>query len=137
MITAKVTADRISAESLVAIVKADEAGAIVTFSGEVRDHDKGRAVAALNYEIHPSAQNVIERIANEVAKSHEIVNVALAHRYGEIPIGESAFVVAVSAAHRGPAFACCEELVERVKAELPIWKHQTFTDGSFEWVNSA
>lgn len=137
MITAKVTADRISAESLVAIVKADEAGAIVTFSGEVRDHDKGRAVAALNYEIHPNAQNVIERIANEVAKSHEIVNVALAHRYGEIPIGESAFVVAVSAAHRGPAFACCEELVERVKAELPIWKHQTFTDGSYEWVNSA
>ena len=62
---------------------------------------------------------------------------AVAHRYGLIPIGESAFVVAVSSAHRGPAFACCQELVERVKAELPIWKYQEFADGSTEWVNSA
>jgi len=119
------------------LVKLDEAGAIATFSGDVRNHDKNKAVISLNYEIHPTAQSVIEKITNEVASKYEVKAVAVAHRYGLIPIGESAFVVAVSSAHRGPAFECCQELVERVKAELPIWKYQKFADGSTEWVNSA
>ena len=74
---------------------------------------------------------------SEVSHQHEVENVAIAHRFGAIPIGESAFVVAVSAAHRAAAINCCEELVERVKAELPIWKHQVFENGESEWVNSA
>ena len=137
MITALVTEEIISAEALAAQVKSAEAGAVVTFSGDVRNHDKGKGVTSLNYEIHPSAQAVIEKITNEVAAKHEIVNVSVAHRFGPIPIGQSAFVVAVAAAHRAPALAACEELVERVKAELPIWKYQEFTDGTTEWVNSA
>lgn len=137
MITAQVTENLISAETLAASVKSDTAGAVVTFSGDVRNHDKGKEVSTLNYEVHPSAQSVIEKIASEVVAKHDVVNAAVAHRYGAIAIGESAFVVAVAAAHRGPAFACCNELVERVKAELPIWKYQEFADGSTEWVNSA
>jgi len=137
MITAQVTEAPISVETLAASVKSDRAGAIVTFSGDVRNHDKGKEVAALSYEIHPSAPTVIRKITEEVCAKYEVVNVAVAHRYGEIPIGESAFVVAVSAAHRIAALNCCEELVERVKAELPIWKYQSFSDGSTEWVNSA
>lgn len=137
MITAKVTESLITAEDLTAEVKSDKVGAVVTFSGDVRNHDKGKMVTSLNYEVHPSAQKVIEKITNEVATKHEILNVSVAHRYGPIPIGESAFVVAVSAAHREPAFAACQELVERVKAELPIWKYQEFADGTTEWVNSA
>ena len=137
MITAKVTELIITAEALAAEVKSDAAGAVVTFSGDVRNHDKGKSVTSLNYEIHPSAQQLIEKISNEVASKHEVINVSVAHRYGAIAIGESAFVVAVAAAHRAPAFACCEELVERVKAELPIWKYQEFQDGTTEWVNSA
>ena len=137
MIIAKVTESKISAAELSDLIKSDRAGAIVTFSGDVRNHDQDRAVETLFYEVHPSAQSVIEKISKEVAAKHEIESVAVAHRFGAIPIGESAFVVAVSAAHRAPALKCCEELVERVKAELPIWKFQTFTDGSSEWVNSA
>lgn len=137
MITAKVTESVITAEALASQVKNDGAGAVVTFSGDVRNHDKGKGVTSLNYEIHPTAQSVIEKITNEVVAKHDVVNVAIAHRYGVIPIGESAFVVAVAASHRAPAFKCCEELVERVKAELPIWKYQEFTDGTTEWVNSA
>ena len=137
MITAKVTEDLISANLLTQLVEDPRAGAIVTFSGDVRNHDKGKEVHTLNYEIHPSAQDVIEKIANEVAAKYEITNLATAHRYGAIAIGESAFVVAISAPHRGPAFECCRELVERIKSELPIWKFQTFADGSTEWVNSA
>lgn len=137
MITALVTEEIISAEALAAQVKSAEAGAVVTFSGDVRNHDKGKGVTSLNYEVHPSAQAVIEKITQEVAAKHEIVNVSVAHRFGPIPIGQSAFVVAVAAAHRAPALAACEELVERVKAELPIWKYQEFIDGTTEWVNSA
>lgn len=137
MITALVTESNITAELLAAKVKSNEAGAVVTFSGDVRNHDKGKSVTSLNYEIHPSAQSVIEKITTEVAKHHDVINVAVAHRYGAIPIGESAFVVAVAAAHRVSALAACEELVERVKAELPIWKYQEFADGTSEWVNSA
>ncbi len=137
MITAEVTKANISAEVLAAMVKSQRAGAVVTFSGDVRNHDKGKVVSKLSYEIHPSAATVIEKLAAEVAAKHEVENVATAHRYGEIPIGESAFVVAVSAAHRKAALAACEELVERVKAELPIWKYQEFADGTTEWVNSA
>ena len=137
MITAKVTEERITAEVLSASVKSDVAGAVVTFSGNVRNHDKGKSVTSLNYEVHPSAQSILAKIVNEVVTKHDVVNVAVAHRYGAIPIGESAFVVAVASSHRGPAFACCNELVERVKAELPIWKYQEFADGTTEWVNSA
>jgi len=137
MITAKVTEERITAEVLSASVKSDVAGAVVTFSGNVRNHDKGKSVTSLNYEVHPSAQSVLAKIVNEVVTKHDVVNVAVAHRYGAIPIGESAFVVAVASSHRGPAFACCNELVERVKAELPIWKYQEFADGTTEWVNTA
>jgi len=137
MITAKVTTDPIFAEQLAKEVRSPEAGAVVTFSGEVRNHDKGRIVNGLTYEIHPSAQSVIEQITNEIAQKFEIKSVSVAHRYGAIAIGESAFVVAVSAAHREAALDCCEALVEKVKAELPIWKFQEFADGSSEWVNSA
>ena len=137
MITAKVTESIISAQDLAEKVKSEIAGAVVTFSGDVRNHDKGKKVKSLNYEIHPSAQSVIEKITKEISDKHEVVNVAVAHRYGEIPIGECAFAVAVSAAHRGAALSCCEEIVERVKAKLPIWKYQAFEDGTTEWVNSA
>ena len=137
MITAQITESKISAEVLASTVKNEATGAVVTFSGDVRNHDKGREVSVLVYEIHPSAPKVIEKIAEEIAAKYEVTNVATAHRYGAIPIGESAFVVAVSAAHRRAALDACEELVERVKAELPIWKYQEFADGTNEWVNSA
>ena len=137
MITAQITESKISAAVLASTVKSEATGAVVTFSGDVRNHDKGREVSALVYEIHPSAPKVIQKIAEEVAAKYEVANLATAHRYGVIPIGESAFVVAVSAAHRKAALDACEELVERVKAELPIWKYQEFADGTNEWVNSA
>ncbi|MFM8922242.1 MAG: molybdenum cofactor biosynthesis protein MoaE, partial [Candidatus Nanopelagicaceae bacterium] len=106
MITAQVTESKISAEALAAIVKSASAGAVVTFSGDVRNHDKGREVTSLVYEIHPSAPTVIESITNKVALKYQVENVATAHRYGAIPIGESAFVVAVAAAHRDAALKC-------------------------------
>jgi len=67
----------------------------------------------------------------------EIEKVAVSHRYGDIAIGETAFAVAVSAAHRQAAFEACSAIVNEVKDKLPIWKYQKFTDGTDEWVNCA
>ena len=137
MITALVSASPISASTYGALVASDAFGAVVTFSGDVRNVDQDKEVISLTYEIHPSAQEVLLTIVTEVADKYDIVNVAVVHRYGAIEIGESAFVVAVSAVHRGPAFLACSELVDQVKARLPIWKYQVFADGSDQWINCA
>ena len=137
MITALVTKEKISVASLTQSLKTDQAGAVATFSGDVRDNDGDKSVTSLTYEIHPSAQSVIDEITHRIAAKHDVLGVAVAHRYGEIPMGETAFAVVVSAVHRGPAFAACEEIVSIVKSELPIWKYQVFADGTNEWVNSA
>jgi molybdopterin synthase catalytic subunit len=137
MITALVTKEKISVASLTQSLKTHQAGAVATFSGDVRDNDGDKSVTSLTYEIHPSAQSVIDEITHRIAAKHDVLGVAVAHRYGEIPMGETAFAVVVSAVHRGPAFAACEEIVSTVKDELPIWKFQVFADGTTEWVNSA
>lgn len=136
-ITTLLTTDVISVDRLADEVASHSAGALVTFSGNVRDHDHGKSVKSLRYEIHPSSSRILAEIVEAVASCHEVTGVAVAHRYGEIPIGEAALVVAVAAAHRGDAFATCSELVDEIKAKIPIWKHQLFTDGTDEWVNCA
>lgn len=137
MITSKVTDHHISSAQLAEEVSNLEAGAVVTFSGEVRNHDNDREVSRLTYEIHPTAHIVIQNIAEEVASRHEITGLAVNHRFGAILLGETALAVAVSAVHRKSAFECCMELVDRIKKDLPIWKFQEFSDGTSEWVNSS
>lgn len=137
VVTAQVTTELITVEKFISEVKTNSAGATVSFCGDVRDQDHGKQVVSLKYEIHPSTQEVLQRVVQEVANRHDVLKVAVAHRYGMVPIGESALVVAVSAAHRAAAFAACSELVNEVKAQIPIWKHQVFADGTDEWVNCA
>lgn len=137
MITTKVTDNSIDTAALTISVQDKSAGAIVSFDGRVRNHDKNKSVEKLVYEIHPSAHEVLDETVRQICDVYEVVNVIAIHRFGNIPIGESAFFVAVSAAHRGQALQCCEEIVERVKAQIPIWKYQEFSDGKSEWVNSA
>ncbi|NCZ57728.1 MAG: molybdenum cofactor biosynthesis protein MoaE [Actinobacteria bacterium] len=132
-----VTDQVISAAHLATLVQDNKSGAVVTFSGEVRNHDGGKDVATLTYEIHPSAQEVLASIVSEVSARFAVNDIAVAHRYGDIAIGECAFAVAVSADHREAAFNACSALVNTVKEKLPIWKHQVFTDGSDQWVNFA
>lgn len=129
--------DPISVEDLRLLVADPAAGASVVFTGDVRDNDHGRSVVALTYEAHPRAQLVLEEVAREVADSHDVIAVAVAHRHGPIPIGESALVAAASARHRQEAFDACIALVEMTKERIPIWKHQQFDDGTDEWVNCA
>lgn len=131
------TSGEISSTSSIQQVQSDSCGAIVNFVGNVRNNDHGKEVSSLSYEIHPQTESILVQVVNEVASRHKVSKVAVAHRYGEIPIGESAFIVSVSASHRGEAFAACAEIVDEVKARIPIWKHQVFADGTDEWVNCA
>ena len=113
------------------------AGAVAIFIGAVRDHDHGRAVTALSYTAHPSAQAELSRVAEKIAASYSIVSLAVAHRTGDLQIGDLAVVAAVGAEHRDVAFAACHALVDELKATVPIWKHQFFIGDESEWVNSA
>ncbi len=132
-----VTDDSIDVAAMRAAVAHPAHGAIVVFEGVVRDHDGGRAVRALEYEIHPGAQEALERICASVQDDAPDVRLAAVHRHGPLGIGDIAFAAAVSSAHRDRAFTVCAILVDRVKAQLPIWKRQVFDDGSHEWVNFA
>jgi molybdopterin synthase catalytic subunit len=127
----------ISVAEVEALVADRTAGAVVSFSGDVRDHDHGRDVAHLEYEGHPTAAAVVAEVAREVAERHDVVAIAVLHRVGPLQVGDSALVAAVSSAHRAEAFRACADLVDEVKHRLPVWKHQVFTDGTDEWVNCA
>jgi molybdenum cofactor synthesis domain-containing protein len=136
VIRAVVTEDPLDVEEHARVVAQPAAGAVVSFSGVVRDHDGGRAVRALEYSSHPAAGDVITRVAAQIAAAHpEVLGLAVSHRIGPLAIGDSALACAVAAAHRGAAFAACAALVDEVKLQLPIWKRQEFSDGSEEWVN--
>jgi molybdopterin synthase catalytic subunit len=121
-----------------ALVAHEAAGAVVGFSGVVRDHDGGRGVIRLEYSAHPLAQQTLNEVADEIARSCTGVRaIAVSHRIGTLHIGDAALVAAVAADHRQAAFETCALLVDTVKARLPVWKHQFFSDGTEEWVNSA
>ncbi|HVW40369.1 MAG TPA: molybdenum cofactor biosynthesis protein MoaE [Amycolatopsis sp.] len=134
---AQVTEQPLSVESHAELVDDRAAGAVVTFGGVVRDHDGGKSVRKLYYEGHPTAGDVLARVVAEGAGRRAGVRaVAVSHRLGALEIGDVALACAVSADHRGEAFAACAELVDEVKSRLPVWKHQHFADGTDEWVNS-
>ncbi|MFC0546966.1 molybdenum cofactor biosynthesis protein MoaE [Kutzneria chonburiensis] len=136
VVRAEISETPVSAEEHAALVNDRAAGAVVTFEGVVRDHDHGRGVTELEYSGHPSAKDVIAEVAAEVAARHpEVRALAVSHRLGHLAIGDVALACAVAAGHRREAFVVCAELVDEVKAKLPIWKRQVFTDGSDEWVN--
>lgn len=120
------------------LVGHQSAGAVVGFVGMIRDHDGGRRVVRLEYSAHPSADQVIGEVVADVARrSSGVRAIAASHRVGALHIGEAALVAAVAADHRQAAFATCAELVDTIKARLPVWKHQFFDDGTEEWVGSA
>ncbi|MSO27403.1 MAG: molybdenum cofactor biosynthesis protein MoaE [Candidatus Nanopelagicales bacterium] len=133
----EVTEQPLDARAMQALVADPAAGAVVTFSGDVRGIDHGREVLTLTYEGHPTAAAVLRQVAEEIAGQFELIGLAVAHRVGELQITDAALVAVVSTGHRGEAFLACQALVDLTKAKLPVWKHQVFIDGTDEWVNCA
>ena len=111
-------------------------GGLTLFVGRVRDHDHGKGVAGLDYSAHPSALDRLYDVCGRVAEEYDVQGVAAVHRTGSLDIGDIAVVVATASAHRGEAFAASRALIDTLKAEVPIWKHQRFSDGTEEWVGT-
>jgi molybdopterin synthase catalytic subunit len=111
-------------------------GGLVLFVGRVRDHDQAQGVTGLSYSAHPSALERLQEVCERIADAHDVTAVAAVHRVGDLEIGDLAVVVATTAGHRGSSFEASRALIDTLKAEVPIWKHQRFVDGSDEWVGS-
>jgi molybdopterin synthase catalytic subunit len=112
------------------------AGGSVLFVGTVRDHDSGKDVDRLGYTAHPTAEQRMREVAGSVAERWPVTAVAAVHRVGDLALGDLAVVVAVACPHRGEAFEAARALIDELKATVPIWKQQIFSDGSEEWVGT-
>jgi len=130
---ARISSEPLDPAVVDAAVAGAEHGAVVVFTGVVRNHDGGRSVSALQYQAHPDAEAFLRRCCEDVATTSGLP-VAAVHRVGDLTIGDLALVAAVAAPHRAEAFTTCAELVERIKSEVPIWKRQHFPTGVSEWV---
>lgn len=129
------TDQTIDIPSLAAELHDSAAGAEVTFDGRVRNHNDGHAVSRLEYQAYPAlALATGRRILEEEAERHGILRAMAVHRTGPLEIGESAVWVGVASAHRGAAFDAARAIMERLKYELPVWKKETYSDGSTDWV---
>jgi len=129
----------LSVDEVFAAVGDDAAGGIALFVGTVRDHD-GRpdvAVTGLSYSAHPTAQAELRRVAEKVAADFPVRALAAVHRVGDLRVGDIAVIVAVACPHRAEAFAASRRFIDDLKHEVPIWKHQVFSDGTEEWVGAG
>ncbi len=122
-------------ERLVRAVRSSGSGGLVTFVGYVRDtSDDDRPVTGLSYEAHVElALAEMRAIGAEASERFGPARVAIAHRIGELAIGEAAVAIAVAAAHRGIAFDACEYAIDELKRRVPIWKKEHYTGGDARW----
>jgi len=140
VVIAEVTEAPLSLDELMDADGSPSAGAVACFVGRIRDHDPEASgeVVALDYTGHPDAGRIIGEIAARVASEVDADGaalVAVAHRIGRLQIGDAALIACVSSPHRELAFRLCAELVEQVKRDLPIWKHQHEASGRAVWSN--
>ncbi|WP_425916911.1 molybdenum cofactor biosynthesis protein MoaE [Acinetobacter sp. TSRC1-2] len=115
-----------------------ECGGIGVFIGTVRNHHEGKAVKALKYTAYaPVAEKMIRQIEQEIQAKYGVSYVRVIHRVGALDISDKAIIAIAYAAHRREAFAACEEAVERVKHEVPVWKEEFYLDGSSQYVEGC
>lgn len=112
------------------------AGGYAGYEGWVRDFNEGRPVSALYYEAYASmAEREMGRIIDEAKARFEIRDAECIHRVGQLAVGDIAIWIGATAVHRGPAFDACRYIIDEVKLRAPIWKKETYADGTEAWVN--
>jgi molybdopterin synthase catalytic subunit len=131
-----IRAEPLSIDECFQAVRRPDAGGIALFVGVVRDHDRDRGVRELEYSAHPDAERELARLADEIEEAFPVCALAAVHRVGRLDIGDLAVVVAVSCPHRDEAFGAARRLIDDLKATVPIWKRQVFSDGEIEWVGA-
>jgi len=134
VIDVKITAEPLVLEKAIDLIRSEENGAEISFSGVVRNNNLGRKVLFLEYEAYPDmAEKVLQKIGEDACKDYDISNIVLWHRTGHLEISEVSMVIAVSAPHRAAAFEACRDAVEKVKALAPVWKREVW-EGGKEWI---
>lgn len=126
----------IGLDECVHAVSRQEAGAVATFVGVVRNHNHGQPITLLEYQAYESmAVKEMQRVAQGIAEEIPGVQLAALHRVGALKVGEVAVICAASAAHRDAAFLACRALIDRIKAQVPVWKREHGPDGPYwaEW----
>lgn len=127
----------IDADAMKQLVNTPEAGAYVAFEGWVRESNEGKQVTALEYEAY---EELAVKEGNKIlieAKQFDILKAYCVHRTGPLKIGDMAVMVVVSSAHRKEAFGACEFIINEIKKRVPIWKRESYVDGTTSWVNCA
>jgi molybdopterin synthase catalytic subunit len=133
--SATVTRDPIDAAALLESVPGASDGAVLLFLGVVRDHNKGRAVSALEYEAYDAmAAAELERIVAEARERWAVGDIAAVHRVGALEVGEASVAIAVASPHREEAYAASRYVIEELKRRLPVWKREGYVDGERAWV---
>ena len=114
-------------------VMTDADGAYVLFVGVVRNHSRGRQVTGLEYQVYaPMAEAQLRRLIDEVGKRWGL-RCAILHRFGYLAVGEASVVICAAGAHRAAAFEACQWTIDTLKADVPIWKKEFATDGTY-WI---
>jgi molybdopterin converting factor subunit 1 len=130
----RLTDQPVSLDALVAEVASPDAGAIATFTGTTRSRSRERSVKYLDYEAYEGmAEAELERIVGVLHEKYELCAVSITHRTGRVEIGETSVAIAVSAPHRGDAFAACREAIDTLKETVPLWKKEVYVGGE-EWI---
>ena len=133
----RVTAEPLSLDAVVGEVQRDEAGAVATFLGTVRNRSRDRNVLYLEYEAYEGmAEQTMAELADELAERHELLAVAIHHRVGRVEIGEPSVAIAVSSPHRAAALAACREAIDTLKGRVPLWKKEVY-EGGEEWIGQG
>ena len=133
----QITNDVLDPTALHNLVLSPQAGAVSLFVGVVRDNNLGRDVHYLEYDAYPAmATNVMRQIADEMHERWDVLEIAMHHRIGRLEIGEASVAVAVASAHRGEGIEACHYGIDRLKAIVPIWKKEVWTDGE-EWIEGS
>ncbi|MEM9304666.1 MAG: molybdenum cofactor biosynthesis protein MoaE [Pseudomonadota bacterium] len=131
-----ITADAIDPVACYAQLQDHSCGACVTFEGWVRNHQDGREVRSLEYEVyHPLAVSEGERVIAEARARHPVTHALCVHREGHLELGDLAVWVGVSSPHRDESFLAARMVIDQIKVRLPIWKKEHYLDGDSGWVN--
>jgi len=133
----QLTREPIDEQALLAAVSDPTCGAVMSFSGTVRNHHLSRRVNKLAYEAYiPMAMGELERVVEAVKRKWpEIRGVQIIHRFGEMQVGESSIFLTVAAPHRAEAFEALRHLIDRIKRDVPIWKKEFYEDGASDWLH--
>jgi molybdopterin synthase catalytic subunit/molybdopterin converting factor small subunit len=133
----RLSAEPLSLDAAVREVQRDEAGAVATFTGTVRNRSRGRDVVSLEYEAYEGmAEQTMAELAAELERRYDVCEISIHHRVGRVEIGEASVVIAVSAPHRADALAACRDAIDTLKQTVPLWKKEVY-EGGEEWIGQG